>query len=58
MLVVDCIGKSGGLALLWKDDMGVEIQNYSSRHIHAKILSTPNGGKWNLTGFYGHPNAS
>jgi exonuclease III len=58
MLVVDCIGKSGGLALLWKIDEGVEIQNYSCRHINAIVRSKPDGGSWKFTGFYGHPDAS
>lgn len=29
MITVDPIGKSGGLALLWKDDNEMVIQNYS-----------------------------
>ena len=41
MLVVDCIGKIGGLALLWMTESGVEIQNYSCRHINANVCSSP-----------------
>ena len=41
-------------ALLWNDGSGVSIQNFSRRHIHAKVQSQE--GKWLLTGFYGHPN--
>ncbi len=37
--MVDCIGRSGGLALLWKSDAHVHIQNYSRRHINAVINS-------------------
>jgi hypothetical protein len=37
MFVVDCIGRSGRLALLWRDDIDVEIHNYSRRHINAKV---------------------
>jgi hypothetical protein len=29
LFVVDSVGKSGGLALLWNEDAGLEIQNYS-----------------------------
>jgi hypothetical protein len=47
MLVVDCVGKSGGLALLWTNEVGVVIQNYSCRHINATILSTQVGGRGN-----------
>jgi exonuclease III len=58
MFVVDSVGKSGGLALLWTVDVGVEIQNYSRRHINAKVCSSPNKPIWKLTGFYGHPDPS
>jgi hypothetical protein len=37
MLTVDCVGKSGGLALLWGDETKVEIQNYSQRHINGIV---------------------
>ncbi|XP_059439185.1 uncharacterized protein LOC132171798 [Corylus avellana] len=57
MLVVDCVGKRGGLALLWKDEIGVEIQNFSCRHINASICHSPDGRQWKFTGFYGHPEA-
>lgn len=51
---VDPMCRSGGLALLWREDGKVEIQNFSRRHINATI--TMEGGKpWKLTGFYGHP---
>jgi hypothetical protein len=29
LFVVDSVGKSGGLALFWGDDIEVEIQNFS-----------------------------
>lgn len=35
--VVDSVGQSGGLALMWKNDMVVKVQNYSSRHIYAAV---------------------
>ncbi|XP_059431606.1 uncharacterized protein LOC132165127 [Corylus avellana] len=54
MLVVDSIGRSGGLALLWKDEAGIEIQNYSHRHINATVKPS-NLPPWTFTGFYGHP---
>jgi exonuclease III len=58
MLVVDSVGKSGGLALLWMSESGVEIQNYSRRHINATVCSSPMNTTWKFTGFYGHPDAS
>lgn len=58
MLVVDCVGKSGGLALLWMSNSRVEIQNYSCQHINAKVSSSPTNPPWKLIGFYGHPDPS
>ncbi|XP_059431636.1 uncharacterized protein LOC132165159 [Corylus avellana] len=55
LFVVDCVGKSGGLALLWGDDVVVDIQNYSQRHINGIIQSPNSNVQWKLTGFYGHP---
>jgi hypothetical protein len=37
LLVMDCVEKSGGLALLWGDKIIVDIQNYSHRHINGVI---------------------
>jgi hypothetical protein len=54
MLAVDCVGKSGGLALLWGDEVRVKIQNYSCHHINAKISPKTAVVAWKLTGFYGH----
>jgi hypothetical protein len=54
MLVVDCVGKSGGLALMWKEELEVEIQNYSQRYINA-VVKPVNKMPWTFTGFYGHP---
>jgi exonuclease III len=58
MFVVDNMGRSGGLALMWRSELSVEIQNYSRRHINATVQMAVNGQKWKLTGFYGHPDAS
>jgi hypothetical protein len=37
MLVVDSISRSEGLMLLWKDEAGIEIQNYSQCNINAIV---------------------
>jgi hypothetical protein len=58
MFVVDCVGKSGGLALLWGDEILVEIQNFSHRHINGVIQSICSDATWKFTGFYGHPNVA
>lgn len=36
-IVVDCEGKSGGLAILWKKDVCFEVLNFSMHHIHSRI---------------------
>ena len=58
MFVVDPIGRSGGLALYWNDVDGLEIQNFSRRHINAIVKNGTSGCSWKLTGFYGHPDWS
>jgi hypothetical protein len=40
MFTVDLVGRSGGLALFWKEGTGLKIQNYFWRHIHAVIKGT------------------
>jgi exonuclease III len=55
MFVVDCVGKSGGLALLWESDFDIEIQNFTRRHINAVIRSPMNAEQWKFSCIYGHP---
>ncbi|XP_059458992.1 uncharacterized protein LOC132188495 [Corylus avellana] len=57
MFVVDCVGKSGGLAMLWQNEAGAEIQNFSRRHINATVNYPTGTPPWKLTCFYGHPEA-
>ena len=55
-LAVPSVGKSGGLALLWKKDVIVKVQTFSERHIDAIISG---GDKhWRFTRFYGNPETS
>ena len=46
------IGLGGGLALLWRNGVDVDIQTSSSYHIDALIKQE--GVVWRLTVFYGH----
>lgn len=39
LFVVNPLGRSGGLALFWQEDVALEIQNYLLRHINAIIKS-------------------
>jgi hypothetical protein len=53
---VAAVGLSGGLALFWRRDVIVAIQNMSKSHIDVvlscDLLPTR---QWRLTGFYGEP---
>lgn len=37
MVLKDCDGKSGGLAMLWKKEINLELHNYSRYHIDAIV---------------------
>ena len=54
-LIVHSVCRSGGLALLWKDSMSVDVQAYSQNHIDAIVMKEDGNKKWRFTGFYGHP---
>jgi hypothetical protein len=41
LFVVDSVGKSDDLALLWGEEIIVDIQNFSRRHING-VLVEPN----------------
>jgi hypothetical protein len=56
LLTFEPIGKSWGLALLWRDNKEVTILNYSQCHISTKISLRGFDYSWLLIGFYGHPN--
>lgn len=57
-LIVPSNGKSGGKAMLWKEEITVEIQTYSSSHIDALVDGGVKLGWWHYTGFYGNPNTA
>ena len=57
-LVVPSKGWSGGLALLWKEDLKVDVQSYSDSHIDAIVGQGDDGQEWRLTGFYDNPETS
>lgn len=33
--VMDAVGRKGGLAMLWTNDWDINIQSFSSNHIHS-----------------------
>jgi hypothetical protein len=51
---VDRIGKSGGLALLWRNHINCRVINYSQNFINVEVTSDK-WSAWRFTGFYGHP---
>lgn len=51
---VDRVGRSGGLAILWKNNFHCEITSYSRNHIDLNVLDNGSAG-WRLTCFYGFP---
>ena len=38
MVIRDCDGKSGGLALMWKKGINIELHNYSRYHIDVEVV--------------------
>ena len=46
------VGLGGGLALLWRDNVDIDVQTSSPYHIDALI--NQNGVIWHFTRFYGH----
>lgn len=57
VFAVDCYGKSGGLALFWKSDFNVIIQNFSRWHINIVVYSGKIHFHWKFSGFYGNLDA-
>jgi hypothetical protein len=56
MVVKDCEGRRGGLALFWKRDVIVNLRWKSRFHIDVDV-EEENGRKWRLTGIYGESKA-
>ena len=54
-IVVPSDGRSGGLALLWKEGTMVNFKSCSHTHIDVVVMEDDGGGSWLATGFYGHP---
>ncbi|XP_050222303.1 uncharacterized protein LOC126672395 [Mercurialis annua] len=55
--VVDARGRSGGLILMWKKDVDINIASYSQNHIDFEYNCLNDGLKWRGTGVYGWPEA-
>ncbi|XP_061999476.1 uncharacterized protein LOC133716838 [Rosa rugosa] len=49
------VSRSGGLCLMWKDDVHVSLRSYSDNHIDVVVGSASNPKRWRFTGVYGFP---
>ncbi|XP_030479441.1 uncharacterized protein LOC115696692 [Cannabis sativa] len=54
---VDVRGKSGGVALLWRDSDDIKVLGYGVNYIDVEV-SENDGNRWRLTGLFGEPNRS
>ncbi|XP_074362922.1 uncharacterized protein LOC141703019 [Apium graveolens] len=57
MVVVEAQGKSGGMALLWKQENQATLLSFSNYHIDIETKSF-GVGSWRFMGFHGEPNRS
>ncbi|KAK6119801.1 hypothetical protein DH2020_046456 [Rehmannia glutinosa] len=55
-VVVESVGNSGGLALLWKEEVNLSVKLMGRFFVDSVIQS--DGGQWRFTGFYGNPDKS
>lgn len=51
---VDRIGRSGGLAVFWKQNVNCSVFSYSQNHIDL-VFDENNVATWRLSCFYGYP---
>jgi hypothetical protein len=58
MFVVDSVSRSSGLALLWGEEIFLDIQNFSHHHISGVVKNLSEGALYKFTDFYGHPDVS
>ncbi|KAL6219594.1 hypothetical protein ACLB2K_007353 [Fragaria x ananassa] len=49
------IRRAGGLCLLWKEEVEVEVQSYSESNIDVVIGAATDPNRWRFTGLYGQP---
>ena len=54
-LIVPRKGRGGGLAMLWRREVDLEIMGYSRSYIDAIISEQVSGFKWRITSFYRNP---
>ena len=57
LFVVDRVGRSGGLALMWKASSKVNLLSFARNFIDVEV-EVAGLGKWRMTGYYGYPESS
>lgn len=50
---VEAIGRSGGLAIFWMEELEVRIQSMDAHYIDCWIKEPDEGRSWRMTGVYG-----
>ena len=56
-IMVPSDGRSGGLAMLWKEEADVSFKSCSNGHIDVVVSEGASAHPWRATGFYGHLDA-
>ena len=56
MIVKDCEGKGGGIAVLWRRGVDVSLRHLSKYYIDMDVTD-PDGSSWRFSGIYGEPHA-
>lgn len=57
-LIVASNGSKGGLALLWKKEVIVDVKTFGLWHIDVEVGEANGSGKWRFTRFYGQLDTS
>lgn len=53
--IVDPIGTKRGIALLWKNNVHIQIKSLSSNDIEVEVYEIGKPRSWIFVGFYGEP---
>ena len=51
-------GRRGGIGLLWKDDLEVEVISYNNNLVDILVSTVSGGQNFRFSGFYGFPNVA
>ena len=56
-ITVPSDGRSGGLALMWREGTDIDFKGCSNSHIDVVVNGGSASTQWRATGFYGNPDA-